>query len=226
MNSSSKNHTVLITGANRGIGLALTQLMLREGAHVIAVCRQSSEALSDSGAEVIEGIDVTSEESVQKLARAMEGRDLDWVVNNAGVLEQDSVEHLDFEAMVRQFRVNTLGPLRLTVALRENLDEGSKAFVISSAVGSIGDNSSGGLYGYRVSKAAVNMAFKNLSIDFRDDGIGVFILHPGYVQTDMTGGQGNVDAEESASGLIARMKELDLSQTGTFRHARGHDLEW
>ncbi|MDX1554450.1 MAG: SDR family oxidoreductase [Xanthomonadales bacterium] len=230
MNSSSKENTVLVTGANRGIGLELTRQLLQRGWHVIAVCRSHSQELADLEAEgiveVFDGVDVSSEDDVTGLARRLEGRKLHWLVNNAGILERDSLETLDFASIERQFRVNTLGPLRVAAALRGLMGEGSKIFVITSAMGSISDNTSGGYYGYRISKAAVNMAFKSLSVDLRDHGIGVFKLHPGYVATDMTAGQGDVTPEQSAAGLIQRMEELELTDTGAFRHARGHDLEW
>ncbi len=229
MNSSSNNNgqtAVLITGANRGIGLELTRQMLQRGAHVIAVCRTVSPGLDRLDAEIVDGVDVSSAADVEMLRRKLDGRQLDWLVNNAGILLQDSLDVLDFDAIERQFRVNTLGPLRVSAALRGNLREGSKVFVITSAMGSIGDNTSGGYYGYRMSKAAVNMAFKSLSVDLRDQGVAVFMLHPGYVATDMTRNQGDVSADKSAAGLIQRMEELGLAQTGTFRHARGHDLSW
>lgn len=226
MNETSGTRTVLVTGANRGIGLEITRQLAGEGCSVIAVCRSASDALNALDVEVIDGIDVSLPADVESLAGKLSGRAIDWVVNNAGILERDSLEVLDFDAMERQFRVNTLGPLRVTAALLGNLKPGSKAFVITSAMGSISDNTSGGYYGYRVSKAAVNMAFRSLSVDLVDRGVGVFMLHPGYVVTDMTGHQGHVTADQSAEGLIQRMKELGLEQTGTFRHARGYDLEW
>ncbi len=226
MTDTALNKTIVITGANRGIGLELSRQFVERGAKVIAVCRKSSPELSKLDVEVIEGIDVSNEKGVESLASRLQGRRVDWLVNNAGILERDSLDDLDFEGIERQFRVNTLGPLRVTDALRDNLHEGSKVFVITSAMGSISDNTSGGYYGYRISKAGVNMAFKSLSVDLHGRGIGVFMLHPGFVATDMTEHQGDVPAEQSARGLIERMEELELSQSGTFRHARGHDLEW
>lgn len=216
--------TILITGANRGIGLELSRQLTERGADVIGVCRSASAELDKLDVEVIDGIDVSSEKDVAQLARELDGRAISWLVNNAGILAVDSLDDLDFEAIERQFRVNTLGPLRVSCALRPNLRPGSKVFVITSAMGSIGDNTSGGNYGYRISKAGVNMAFKSLSVDLKGDEIGVFMLHPGYVSTDMTRHKGDVLPEQSARGLIERMQELDIEHTGTFRHARGHDL--
>lgn len=226
MIESASQPTILITGASRGIGLELARQLSEEGANVIAVCRKASLELSGVGVEIIEGVDVSSDEDVAGLADRLEGRRLDWLVNNAGILARESLDDLDFDSIERQFRVNSLGPLRVSAALRDNLAKGSKIFVITSAMGSISDNTSGGYYGYRMSKAAVNMAFKSLSEDLRDEGIAVFMLHPGFVATDMTRHQGDVPAETAARNLIERMKELDLARSGTFRHARGHDLTW
>lgn len=217
--------TILISGANRGIGYETARLYASRGDEVIAVCRNSSPVLDELGVRVISGIDVASDESISLLARALDGIQIDRLVNNAGILERTSLDNLDFESMERQFRINALGPLRLTAALRNNLQPGSKVFIITSRMGSIDDNSSGGSYGYRMSKAAVNMAGKSLSVDLKEDGIAVFLLHPGWVSTDMTGNTG-IPVEQSARGLIERMDTLDIEQTGTFWHQEGYSLPW
>jgi NAD(P)-dependent dehydrogenase (short-subunit alcohol dehydrogenase family) len=217
--------TVLITGANRGIGLELVRQLRARGDTVIAACRKASRDLEATGAEIVEGVDVTSDDSVAALADAVADRRIDWLINNAGILERTSLEQLDFEAMERQFRVNTLGPLRVTAALRGSLGKGSKVFIVTSRMGSIEDNTSGGSYGYRMSKAAVNMAGKCLSVDLADDGIAVYLMHPGWVSTDMTGGTG-IPVTESAAGLVKTMSELSPGQSGTFWHQEGHSLPW
>jgi NAD(P)-dependent dehydrogenase (short-subunit alcohol dehydrogenase family) len=217
--------TILITGANRGIGFEMTRQLQARGEKVIAACRRSSVELDHLGVEVLDGVDVGSDSSVQALADRLDGRKLDWLINNAGILERTSLENLDYEAMERQFRINSIGPLRVSAALRPALKKGSRVFIVTSRMGSIDDNSSGGSYGYRMSKAAVNMAGKSLSIDLLDDGIGVFLLHPGWVSTDMTGGTG-IAVEESAGGLIRTMDRLDIEQTGTFWHQEGYELPW
>ena len=217
--------TILITGANRGIGLEVARQLAKRGDTVITACRQSSMDLEALGVEVIEGLDVTSDESIAALADRLGGRRLDWLVNNAGILERTSLDRLDWDAMERQFRVNSLGPLRVTAGLRGNLSDGSKVFIVTSRMGSIDDNTSGGSYGYRMSKAAVNMAGKSLSIDLAEAGIGVFLLHPGWVATDMTEGTG-IAVEESAAGLVRTMDRLDIGQTGTFWHQEGYELPW
>jgi NAD(P)-dependent dehydrogenase (short-subunit alcohol dehydrogenase family) len=217
--------TVLITGANRGIGLEMASQYEARGDEVIAVCRRSSAELEAMGVEVFDGVDVTSGESLAGLAAALRGRRIDRLVNNAGILERDGLDDLDFEGIERQFRVNALGPLRATAALRPLLAEGSKVFIVTSRMGSVEDNSSGGYYGYRMSKAAVNIAGRSLSVDLKDAGIAVFLLHPGYVATDMTGRQG-IPVEQAAAGLIERMDTLQLEQTGTFWHQEGYALPW
>jgi NAD(P)-dependent dehydrogenase (short-subunit alcohol dehydrogenase family) len=217
--------TILITGANRGIGLEMTRQYAERGDEVIAICRSSSAGLDRLGVQVIDGVDVTSDDSVAGLVSVVKGKRIDRLVNNAGILEQTSLDHLDFDSMERQFRVNSIAPLRLTAALRDNLAEGSKVFIITSRMGSIDDNDSGGSYGYRMSKAAVNMTGKSLSVDLKDAGIAVFLLHPGWVSTDMTGGTG-IPVEESAAGLVERMDSLDISQTGSFWHQEGYQLPW
>jgi NAD(P)-dependent dehydrogenase (short-subunit alcohol dehydrogenase family) len=217
--------TILITGANRGIGLEMTRQYVERGDEVIAVCRATSADLDKLGVQVIDGVDVTSDDSVARLVSVVKGKRIDRLVNNAGILERTSLDHLDFDSMERQFRVNSIAPLRLTAALRDSLAEGSKVFIITSRMGSIDDNDSGGSYGYRMSKAAVNMAGKSLSVDLKDAGIAVFLLHPGWVSTDMTGSTG-IPVEESAAGLVERMDTLDISQTGSFWHQEGYQLPW
>jgi NAD(P)-dependent dehydrogenase (short-subunit alcohol dehydrogenase family) len=217
--------TVLITGSNRGVGLELCRQYHGRGDNVIAVCRTTSPELSDLGVRVIENIDVADGDDVAKLANELAGVELDILINNAGILRSDTLDSVDFEDMLEQYRVNTLGPLRVTRALRENLGQGSKVGIITSRVGSIEDNSSGNNYGYRASKAAANMVGMNLHHDLGTRGIAVALLHPGLVATDMTGGHG-VPAQDSASGLVARMDELSLDNTGGFWHAEGYPLPW
>ena len=179
--------TVLITGANRGIGLEMARQYSQRGDNVIAVCRTSSPQLDGLGVRIIAGIDVASDSSVGELAGQLNGQAIDRLVNNAGILERNALDTFDADSIERQFRVNAIAPLRVTTALLPNLGRGSGVFIITSRMGSIEDNSSGGSYGYRMSKAAVNMAGKSLSVDLKERGVSVFLLHPGWVSTDMTG---------------------------------------
>jgi NAD(P)-dependent dehydrogenase (short-subunit alcohol dehydrogenase family) len=218
--------TVCITGANRGIGAELARLYQARGDTVVAACRVPPGGPTTPGVEVVSGVDVTDDGGVTRLAEALDGRTVDVLVNNAGVLSDESLDDLDFDRMRRQFEVNSLGPLRVTAALRANLGRGSKIAIITSRMGSIDDNTSGGRYGYRMSKAAVNMAGRSLAHDLKNAGVAVVILHPGFVRTDMTGHQGLVDPAESAVGLIARIDELSLETSGSFVHANGEPLPW
>lgn len=217
--------TSLITGCNRGIGLELARQLHARGEKVIAVCRNASEELTTLGVLVIDGIDVSEEASVQKLTQTLGDEPIDVLINNAGILRRDRFGSIDYDEMLEQYRVNTLGPLRVTEALAGNLHEGSKIAIVTSRVGSIDDNSSGGNWGYRASKTAVNMIGTNLMHELRPRGIAVALLHPGLVATDMTGQHG-ISADESARGLIARIDELSLENSGGFWHAEGYNLPW
>jgi len=216
---------ILITGASRGIGLELCRQLAARGDEVIAVCRVGNSALRSLKLRVIEGIDVAANESLSKLREQPGLENLDWLINNAGVLSVENLDSLDFGTMERQFQVNTLGPLRVTSALLTKLGAGSKIAIVTSRMGSISDNTSGGYYGYRISKAAVNMAGMTLARDLQKRDIAVILLHPGMVATDMSGGRG-IPPEQSVRGLIQRMDELEMAHTGSFRHADGEALPW
>jgi NAD(P)-dependent dehydrogenase (short-subunit alcohol dehydrogenase family) len=218
--------TVLITGASRGIGLELARQYRDRGDTVVAACRKATPDLEALGVRVVEGVDVTDDAAVGRLAAALDGERLDVLVNNAGVLSKESLGDLDLDRIRRQLEVNSLGPLRVTAALRERLGPGAKVAIVTSRMGSIDDNTSGGYYGYRMSKAAVNMAGRSLAVDLKDRGVAVAILHPGFVRTDMTDHQGNIGPDESAAGLISRIDELTLETSGGFWHANGEPLPW
>ncbi|HKJ71363.1 MAG TPA: SDR family oxidoreductase [Gammaproteobacteria bacterium] len=218
--------TVVITGANRGIGLELARQWHARGERVIPVCREASGDLRALGTDLIEGVDVTREEGTARLADELAGEDVDVLYNNAGILLDENLANMNWDTMRQQFEVNTLGPLRVTHALLPNMGAGGKVGLMTSRMGSIADNDSGGRYGYRMSKAALNAAGKSLSVDLAPRGIAVAILHPGYVQTEMTGGRGQITPAEAAERLIRRMDELDLESTGTFWHSDGSVLPW
>lgn len=218
--------TVLVTGANRGIGLELVRQFQARGDDVIAAVRTSSAELEALGPRIEAGIDVGTADGPSTLAARVKGVGIDVLVNNAGILRHAPFGQLDRDALIAHFEVNSLGPLLVTEALRSNLRSGSKVGIVTSRMGSIGDNDSGGAYGYRMSKAAVNAAGKSLALDLAPHGIAVAILHPGWVRTDMTNGTGHVDTQASASGLIARLDELTLGNSGTFWHMNGEVLPW
>jgi NAD(P)-dependent dehydrogenase (short-subunit alcohol dehydrogenase family) len=219
--------TYLITGANRGIGYEYCRQLQQRGDRVIAVCRQPSNELKDLGVQVETGIDITQDDSVAELAQRLEGTKLDVLINNAGILEGVTLDELDFDSIRRQFEVNAIGPLRLTAALRPHLSDGSKVAIMTSRMGSIADNTSGGSYGYRMSKVALSMAGKSLAHDLKPQGIAVAILHPGLVQTRMTGfSSSGITPTEAVKGLLARIDELTLENSGTFWHSNGEVLPW
>jgi NAD(P)-dependent dehydrogenase (short-subunit alcohol dehydrogenase family) len=215
----------LVTGANRGIGLELCRQLVARGDEAIAVCRSASSGLAALDVRVESGVDVADEGTVAELAGRLSGAELDVLVNNAGILERIGLDNLDFESIRRQFEINSVGTLRVTQALLGNLRAGSKIAIVTSLMGSMGDNASGGSYGYRMSKAAVNAAGVSLAHDLRPSKIAVAILHPGMVSTDMTGGRG-IPVAESVRGLLDRIDELTLENSGTFWHADGRVLPW
>jgi len=219
--------TYLVTGTNRGIGLEYCRQLQQRGDRVIAVCRQPSDDLKSLKVQVESGIDITDDASVTDLTQRVQGITIDVLINNAGMLDRVTLADLDIDSIRQQFEVNAIGPLRVTCALLPNLTEGSKVVMMTSRMGSIGDNTSGGSYGYRMSKVALSMACKSLAHDLKPKGIAVAILHPGLVQTRMTGfTESGITPQESVQGLLARIDELNLENTGTFWHARGQVLPW
>lgn len=220
------NRVAVITGANRGIGLELVKLYKVQGWQVYGVCRKSSAALKETGAQVIDGIDVSASQSIATLVANFPETQIDLLINNAGILRDESFGSLNFASIEEQFQVNTLGPLRVTEALLAKMHKGAKIALITSRMGSIADNTSGGRYGYRMSKAALNIAGVSLAQDLKKRGIAVAILHPGYVATDMVGGRGDITPAVAASRLAQRIDDLTLENSGSFWHSNGEPLPW
>jgi NAD(P)-dependent dehydrogenase (short-subunit alcohol dehydrogenase family) len=212
--------TALVTGANRGIGLELCRQLQARGDTVIALCRRSSKELDALKVGVEAGIDVSDEAAIANLRARLQGIELDLLINNAGIYEETTLDHLDFEAIRRQVEVNAVSPLRVTAALLPLLGAGSKIAIITSRMGSISH------YGYRMSKAAVNAAGVSLARDLHGRGVAVAIIHPGMVSTAMTGGQG-IEPAESVRGILARIDALTLASSGRFWHATtAETLPW
>jgi NAD(P)-dependent dehydrogenase (short-subunit alcohol dehydrogenase family) len=217
----------VVTGANRGIGLALAELLKQRELHVLGVCRKGSPELRGLGVEMVEDVDVTDEHGVERIVNAVGNREVQLLINNAGIMHwPESLDRIDAAAIRRQFEVNALAPLLITAALRARLARGAKVGLITSRMGSIDDNGSGGAYGYRMSKAALNMAGKSLAVDLKPSGVAVAILHPGMVRTEMTGTHGQVEPIDAARGLLARIDEVTLETSGGFWHANGQRLPW
>ncbi len=219
--------TYLITGANRGIGLELVRQLNQRGEDVIATCRSSSPELDSISVRVENDIDITSGDSVIKLRENLEDMKIDVLIQNAGIAQFNSLSNLDPQSILHQFEVNALSPLCFVQAMLPNLSKYSKIALITSRMGSIEDNTSGGSYGYRMSKVALSMAGKSLSVDLKSKNIAVAILHPGLVSTRMTGfTPSGIQPEESVTGLIERIDELNLDNSGTFWHSNGEILPW
>lgn len=224
--SDLKGKTVVITGANRGIGLALTKVYAEAGAEVIAVCRSSTDELLGLASRVIPGIDVSLDSSIFSLQKALESSSIDILINNAGILRDENLGSIDYNTVREQFEVNTIAPLRVAEALLDSMAAGSKMVFITSRMGSIADNGSGGYYGYRMSKAALNAGVISLAKDVAGRDIAVALLHPGFVQTEMVGMSGDISADDSASRLAQRIAELNSSNSGGFWHSNGETLPW
>lgn len=219
--------TVLVTGANRGIGLEYCRQLSARGDHVIAVCRKASRELSSLGVQIEAGIELTEACALDELMSRLQSQCLDGVILNAGILHSNALNNLDVEAIRQQFEINALAPLRLVSALTSNLSSGSWIALMTSRMGSIADNSSGGSYGYRMSKAALNIAGKSLAIDLKPQGIAVVILHPGLVSTRMINfNPSGISPQQSVEGLLKRIDALTLETSGSFWHANGDVLPW
>jgi NAD(P)-dependent dehydrogenase (short-subunit alcohol dehydrogenase family) len=220
------NKIVVITGANRGIGLSLAKQYRARGDKVYGICRSPSDELSQTGAEIIDQVDVNDPRGIEHMVQALGAVQIGILINNAGILRVESLGSLDRDTIRDQFNTNALAPLVITEALLPAMEQGSKVAVITSRMGSMEDNTGGGYYGYRMSKAALNAAAKSLSIDLKPRGIAVAILHPGFVATDMVGGDGDISPDEAAQRLVKRIDELTIQNTGTFWHSNGDLLSW
>ncbi len=219
--------TFLVTGSNRGIGLEFCKQILARGDQVIGTCREASSELLNLGIRVEENVDISSQNSIINLKRRLSGVHLDCLINNAGIYEYNSFENLDPSSILRQFEVNALAPLYLTKTLSALLSKDSKIAFITSRMGSISDNSSGSSYGYRMSKVALSMAAKSLSMDLFKDEVYVAILHPGLVKTRMTAfTETGITPQESDKGLIKRIESRNTETTGSFWHTNGKVLPW
>ena len=216
----------MITGANRGIGLAMCMHFKAQGDKVFALCRNSSTDLEELNVNVIEGIDVASDIGVENMVAALSNVDIDVLVCNAGILRDESLSQLNVDTIREQFEINALAPLRVVATLQANLNEGAKVALITSRMGSISDNTSGGRYGYRMSKAALNAAAMSLSHDLASKKIAVGIYHPGYVQTEMVNYGGDISASDSAKKLVGLINQLTQDQSGVFKHSNGGVLPW
>jgi len=222
----SNKRVVVITGANRGIGLELARLFAAKGCEVIGVCRETSAELAEAAAKVVDGVDVITDTGVEKLMAGLKGVQIDVLINNAGLAQDDVLGSIDFDSLRTQMEINAYAPLRIAEALFPQMPFGGKIANITSRMGSIADNDSGGRYGYRASKTALNAFAKSLAIDLKPHGIAVAQLHPGYVKTRMVNFGGLITPEDSAKGLVALIEGLNLENSGSFWHSNGEQLPW
>lgn len=223
--------TVFITGANRGIGLEFVRQYAADGWRVHAACRNPSTAtaLADVRGDVaIHPLDVTDDAAIADIARKLGTEPIDVLINNAGILDRDSFGHTDTRLWLRAFQVNSIAPLHVLEQLVPHLERGTmkRAVAITSRMGSIADNSSGGSYLYRSSKAALNAAMRSAALDLRPKGIIVALFHPGWVKTDMGGPGATVDVAVSVSRLRARIEALTSADSGRFLSFDGSELPW
>lgn len=230
--------TELIVGADTGIAHAMAIALHERGDTVLAATLGDGDDLVAKGIEVVPHVDVTSDDAVADLAKRLTAEQitLSWLVHVAGVMFLDTLDTFDFDDARRQFEINTLGPLRTIRGLRDNLADDAKVGILTSRVGSIGDNTSGGDYAYRISKAGANMVARNLSIDLGKRGIAVQALHPGTVNTHLLDVMDPaakdqaaavlVTPETAAAGLIEVLDALTPETAGQFQRTNGEILPW
>jgi NAD(P)-dependent dehydrogenase (short-subunit alcohol dehydrogenase family) len=217
---------VVITGANRGIGLAFCQRFIQLGFKVYALCRQSSAELNALDATVISGVDVTTEQGLHTMQQSLANISIDVLINNAGIFNNERLGALDNDDILDQFKVNALAPLQVVNRLKDQLGDGAKIAFITSRMGSISDNGSGEYYGYRMSKAALNAAAMSITRDLADAGVSVGIYHPGWVQTQMVNHTGDISAAQAADKLSTLIMQQTLANSGQFKHSNGDTLPW
>ncbi|SDG72269.1 SDR family oxidoreductase [Roseospirillum parvum] len=225
--------TVLIIGANRGLGLEFARQYRKENWQVVATCRDP-EAAGDLKAVAHEvlGLDVADPDSIAAFVKALAAPSLDVVIHNAGIYgpkgSGTGFGEVDPEAWAPVFRTNAMGPLLVTQALAEagRLGVPCRLAVLTSKMGSIGDNTSGGNYIYRSSKAAANAVTRSMAHDLKGRGVTCVALHPGWVRTDMGGPHGLIDAPESVAGMMAVLDQLEPGDAGKFLSYDGSEIPW
>src|SRR3989338_3175984 len=236
MDSQVKN--ALVTGANRGLGFEFVRQLAAQGWRVFACCRnpQQAEALNAlmpaaQGKISVHALSVEDGAQISELAQRLDGQPIDLLINNAGRYsgrEFGVFGQTNTTEWIKSFEVNAIAPLKMAEAFVEHVGRSQMKtiVIITSKMGSVGDNSSGGSYLYRSSKAAVNIVAKSLSIDLRPRGIKVALLHPGWVKTDMGGPNALITAEESVSAMLSLIGRLDWQDSGTFLAFDGAEIPW
>lgn len=228
--ATPEKQTVLITGANRGIGLELARQYSTAGWHVIATARRPEAAteLRTAGVDIMQ-LDVTDQASVDTLAKDLAGRPIDILINNAGVQSlMWTLAEIEISEIERLLAVNALGPIRVTRALLPNLRSGElrKIVNVTSNLSSIAGNTDGGFYGYRESKAALNMFTRSVAAELGREGFICIVLHPGWVKTDMGGASAPLDVRDSVLGMRGVIEDLESADNGTFWTHAGDQMAW
>lgn len=223
---------ILITGANRGIGLKFAQLLSNNTNTIYVTARDLNNCIElkkINNIEILE-LDLLEKNSIKDFCSDVKDIPFDLIINNAGIFQDEQMKetNLDPELWLDEMMINAIGPVVLTQKLKENLISGNekKVVFISSQMGSIDDNYSGGYYFYRTSKSALNSAAKSLSIDWKTDEISVLMLHPGWVKTDMGGSKAKLEIDESVNSMIKVIEASNISNTGSFLNYNGDKLEW
>ena len=228
--------TILVTGANRGLGIEFVEQYLNEGNEVIATYRNenSSMDLIEMGNErsnlKLLQLDVSSNKSLNSFAENLGNLPIDIFINNAGVYgpRNSSFGNVDEENWIPAIKVNTIAPILMTQLIIKNIRSGAdkKLIYITSKMGSIDDNKGGGAYVYRSSKTALNSVVKSLSVDLENEGMTVALIHPGWVKTDMGGPSALIDKDTSVRGMTEVISNLDISSTGNFYNYDGSIIPW
>ncbi|OYQ34227.1 short-chain dehydrogenase [Niveispirillum lacus] len=224
--------TVVITGANRGIGLEFARQYSADGWSVIATIRDLAQpgGLSELPGVELQALSVDDPASIAAFGTALAGRSIDLLINNAGIMGPDlpaqSRNGIDAEGWLLAMKVNALAPLLIAQALKPLMAAGAKVATVSSQLGSITENETGGMYAYRASKAAINMGNRSLAADWRDDGVTCIVLHPGWVQTDMGGPKAPVVPADSVAGMRRIIAAATASDSGAFFAFDGRRIPW
>ncbi len=215
----------VITGSNRGIGLEFCKQLKEKGYEIFALCRSFSDELKKLNIQIIDNVDVRNIDSL-RTAKEKINKPIDLLINNAGIFLQDDLKSLNFKTLQEQFDVNSLGPLKVTLTLLPLMKKSTKVAMITSRLGSIESTTESNYFGYRTSKAALNMISKILSIELKPKEVPVGVFHPGYVRTDMTNHKGDLESNTSVKNMLALLENLNLENSGTFWHENGSIIPW
>ncbi len=226
----------LVTGANRGLGLEFARTLAGRGDELIATARDPEDAVElaalaaeHEGRVRVLQLDIGDADSVASFAAELGDTPIDVVINNAGrYTRSGGFDELDFESLYKDFTVNTVGTLRVSKAVLDNLRAGDRKLIcnVTSKMGSIADNGSGGSYAYRISKTALNSGSRSMAWDLKDEGIIVFVVHPGWVVTDMGGPNALIDTRKSIDGMLEKIDNATMEDTGRFWEWNGNEIPW